>query len=266
RTVGDNDIIQVNYRHREYLYLYEGFLDDIGIYHDLDLNPQKGHTYDGGRSTSELLNIPIYLYLVPTAAYRFKDSGGNFTQDRAIFTADRWTQAFIRWEKTASPISSPFQASADVCKTRSTYGSSYFGNGKFVDSISVDTLSQSASGTGLANQPSAIILAKLYVTSNSQVDNVQILDTRSRGGGIPIIVDTNDVKLPGQTRREINTYWDISGWDGQPVPLGGVLLVEIPGGVLTGTGGYSLFSQDEIEAIVKSHVAAGIRVIIRYVN
>lgn len=266
RTIGDNDIIQVNYRYREYLYLYEGFLDDIGVYHDLDLNPQKGHTYDGGRPTSELLNIPIYLYLVPTAAYRYKDSGGNFIQDRSIFTADRWTQSFTRWEKTALPVSSAFQATADSCRARSTYGSAYFGSAKFVDSVSVDTLNQTASGTGLANQPSAIILAKLYITSNSQVENVQILDTRSRGGGIPIIVDTNDVKLPGNTRREINTYWDISGWDGTPVPLGGVLLVEIPGGVLTGTGGYPLFSSDEIESIVKAHVAAGVRTIIRYVN
>ena len=265
RTIGDNDIIQVNYRFREYLYLYEGFLDDLGVYHDLDLNPTKGHTYDGGRNSSELLNIPIYLYLVPTAAYKFKDSGGNFIQDRTIYTADRWTQSFIRWEKTYAPVSSPSEATVDTCRTRSTYGSAYFGSAKFVDSISVETLNQTASGTGLANQPSAIILAKLYVTSNSQIENVDILDTRNRGGGIPITVDTNDIKLPGNTRKEINTYWDTAGWDGQPIPLGGVLLVEIPGGVLTGTGGYRRFSQDEIETIVKNSVASGIRVIIRYI-
>jgi len=265
RTVDDRDIILVNYKYREYLYTYEGFLDDSNVYHDLDLNPSKGHTYDGGRPTTELLNIPIYLYLVPTAAYRYKDSGGNFVQDRSIFTADRWTQSFVRWEKTYAPVSSPNQISVDSCRTRSTYGSAYFGSAKFVNSLSVETLNVTASGTGLANQPSAVILAKLYVTSNSQIENVQILDTRSRGGGIPITVDTNDVKLPGGTRREINTYWDLAGWDGQPVPLGGVLLVEIPGGVVTGTGGYPQFSQDEIEAIVRQHVAAGIKTIIRYI-
>jgi hypothetical protein len=265
RSVDDRDIILVNYKYREYLYTYEGYLDDLGVYHDLDLNPSKGHTYDSGRSTNELLNIPIYLYLVPTAAYRYKDAGGNFSQDRSIYTADRWTQSFLRWEKTYNPVSNDTPIFSDPCRKRYTYGSSYFGSAKFVDSISVETLSQTASGIGLANQPSAIILAKLYVTSNAQVENVKILDTRSRGGGLPLTVDPTDVKLPGATRREAGTYWDISGWDGQPLPLGGVLLVELPGGLLTGTGGYPQFSQDEIETIVRQHVAAGIRVIVRYV-
>lgn len=265
RTVDDRDVIQLNYRYREYLYVYEGFTDDSGIYHDLDLNPSKGHYYDSGRPTSELLNIPIYLYLVPTAAYKYKDAGGNFIQDRSIYTADRWTNNFVRWEKTYNPVSNDTPIFSDPCRARSTYGSAYFGSAKFVDDVSVETLSQTASGTGLANQPCAIILAKLYVTANAQVENVQLLDTRSRGGGIPLSVDPNDIKLPGATRREANSYWDVSGWDGQPVPLGGVLLVEVPGGLLTGTGGYPQFSQDEIEKIVRENVAAGIRVIVRYV-
>lgn len=265
RSVDDRDIIQVSYKYREYLYVYDGYLDDAGVYHDLDLNPSKGHTYDRGRSTSELLNIPIYLYLVPTAAYKYKDSGGNLIQDRSIYTADRWTQSFLRWEKTYAAVSNDTPISSDPCRKRYTYGSSYFGSAKFTNSIPVETLNQTASGTGLANQPSAIILAKLYVTSNAQVENVKVLDTRSRGGGLPLSVDPDDVKLPGATRREANTYLDVSGWDGQPVPLGGVLLVELPGGLLTGTGGYPQFSQDEIEKIVKSHVAAGIRVIVRYI-
>jgi hypothetical protein len=263
RSVDDDDEIYVNYRYREYLYLYEGYLDDSNVYHDLDLNPSKGHYYDRGNPSSDLLNIPIYLYLIPTAAYKIQDSAGNLEQQRKIYTADRWMNNPLRWEKTAASISNDPLAS-DVCRRRYTYGSSHFGTARFVDDVPVDTLNLSASGTGLANLPCALILAKLYVTSNAQIENVQVLDTRSRGGGLPESVDPHGIDLPGETRREVETYWDTGGWDGQPVPLGGVLLVELPGALLTGTSGFPQFTQDEIERIVRQHVAAGIRVVIRY--
>jgi hypothetical protein len=266
RAVDDRDEIIVCYRYREYLYTYEGYVDDSNVYHDLDLNPSPGHTFDSGRVTAELLNIPIYLYLLPTAAYRYRDSGGNVDQQRRIMTGDRFHNSFLRWEKTADPISVDDPVVSNVCLKRYVYGTSYFGSARFVDSVPVDTLTATSTGsTSLANLPSAIILAKLYVTSNAQIENVTVLDTRTRGGGITVATDPADVKLPGETRREAETYWDISGWDGQPVPLGGVLLVELPAGILSGTNNYPEFTQDEIEAIVRQHVAAGIRVVIRYV-
>ena len=264
-SVDEDDEIIVSYRYREFLYSFDGYLDDNGIYHDLDLNPSPGHTYDNGRPSSELLSIPVYIYLVPTAAYRYRSADGLLEQERRIYTANRWTNAFLRWERTEQPVGTVDVIESDPCKKRSTFGHAYFGNAKFVDSVPVDTLSTfSSGGSGLANMPSAIVLAKIYVTSNSQVENVSLIDTRRRGGGVGPKIDPFDITLPGETRRQFQTYWDVSGWDGQPVPLAGVLLVEIPGDVLLGVNGYQQFSQDEIEKIVKSHVAAGVKVIVRY--
>jgi hypothetical protein len=266
RSVNPADEAILSYRYREYQVVYEGYLGDDGVFHDLDLNPSPGHFYDGGRSTSELLNIPVYLYLLPTAAYKVTDSGGNFTQERKIYTADRWSPSLLRWERTAAPVSNSDPVPTNPCLQRSTFGSIYFGSARFVDDGTVEGLAvSSATGTTLANYPSAIVLAKLYVTSNAQIDNVKVIDTRTRGGGILETTNVDDFTLPGATRQEINTYWDVAGWDGQPVPLSAVVIVEIPSGVLTGANGYTQYSQDEIEAIVNQHIASGIKAIIRYI-
>lgn len=266
RSINPADEVIVSYRYREYQVVYEGYVGDDNVFHDLDLNPSPGHFYDGGRSTAELLNIPVYLYLLPSAAYKVTDSGGNFTQERRIYTADRWTRSLLRWERTAAPVSNSDPAVTNPCLKRSTVGSIYFGSARFVDDGTVEGLDVvSAAGLSLANFPSALVLAKLYVTSNAQIDNVKVIDTRTRGGGLLESTNVDDFNLPGDTRREIGTYWDVAGWDGQPVPLSAVIIVEIPSGVLTGANGYTQFSQDEIEAIVNQHVAAGIKAVIRYI-
>lgn len=266
RSMSAADEVIVSYRYREYQAVYEGYVGDDGLFHDLDLNPSPGHFYDGGRATAELLNIPVYLYLLPTAAYKVTDSGGNFTQERRIYTAERFSRNLLRWERTTAPVSNTDPVVTNPCLQRSTVGSCYFGSARFVDDGTVEGLATtSATGATLANFPSALVLAKLYVTSNAQIDNVKVIDTRTRGGGLPEAVDVNDVTLPGATRQEISTYLDVAGWDGQPVPLAAVVIVEIPQGVLTGANGYTQFSQDEIEAVVNSHIASGVKAIIRYV-
>jgi hypothetical protein len=266
RTIDESDEVIVDYRFRGQDYLFEGYLDDALLFHDLDLNPSPGHTYDNGRLSSELLNTPIYVYLLPTAAYSVKDAGGTYREERRIYTYDRFTRSALRWERTETPVSvSPSSQPSDPCRVRSTFGHTYYGTAKFVDATPVDNLNAVTSGTAsLANFPSAIVLAKIYTTSNAQIENVRVIDVRRRGGGIPESVSLVDPTLPGRTKRESETYWDIAGWDGSPVPLAGVLVVELPGGLLTGEG-YTQFSMEEIDQFIRSHLGAGIRYVVRWV-
>jgi hypothetical protein len=266
RTLSDRDEIRVDYRYREHLLTYEGYLDDFGVYHDLDFNPSPGHAYDRGRATSELLNIPIYIYALPTAAYREIRANGVQEQERRIYTGDRWTHSFLRWERTAQPVGNEEVVATNPCRQIYTFGHSYFGSANYVEDVPVEGLTTASStGRTLANFPSAAILGKVYVTPNSIIDNVSVLDTRTRGGGVPREIDITDPRLPGDTRRTIETYWDESGWDGASVPLGGVVLVELPSGVLDGENGYTRFPADYVEEIVRKALAAGIKPVIRYV-
>ncbi len=147
------------------------------------------------------------------------------------------------------------------CMGRYTFGHAYFGNSYYVSQLPGDVPLDE--GSGISNWPSALVLAKIYVTHNARAANVQVIDTRVRGGGVPVRTDVPN--LPGASRREVETYWDLSGWDGQPVPLAGVLLVELPAGLLTGSDGLHQFSHEEIEAIVNRHLAAGVKAVIRYI-
>lgn len=276
RSVSESDEIEVRYKYREYHYTFRGYVDDEGVYRDLNLNPAPGHTFDGGRDTRELLDRPVYIYLLPTAAYRVRLADDTVEPSRVIYSGYRWCKSFLRWELAglAPPDVAPGGGGGggggtafDPCLVRSCFGSAKFGSAVYVDDLPVDdNLPPPPDGeVGLGVYPSAILLAKVHVTPNSQVENVRIVDTRRRGGGVPVGVDVADIKLPGEFRRQAETYWDLGGWDGQPVPLAGVLLVELPQGLITGSPQYPQYQQAEIEQIVKSHVAAGVRVIIRYV-
>jgi hypothetical protein len=266
RSLREEDRLVASYRYREPYCLYEGYRSEDGVYHDLNLNPAIGHTYDNGRPTAELLTQPLYLYLLPTAAYRVTRADGTVEQERKIYSGLQFERQFLRWEKTAASIAAQLEQSGEPTRQRASYGHATYGAARFVSDLTVDTLqSFVASGQTLANLPAALVLAKLYVTPAAGIEGVDLVDARRRGGGVPESLVITDPRLPGATRAELETYWDESGWDGQPVPLPGVLLVELPEELLTGASGYQQFTSEEIETLVRSHIAGGIQVLIRYV-
>ena len=60
--------------------------------------------------------------------------------------------------------------------------------------------------------------------------------------------------------------WDTgASWEGEPVMLNGVVVVEVPSDVLTGANGYRQLTAKEVEDAVNKHVAAGVLPIVRYV-
>ena len=120
-------------------------------------------------------------------------------------------------------------------------------------------------GGGLPGMPSALLLAKIYCTPAFRPESLQLVDTRVRGGGLPEDLDLDHQVLPGDTVREAQTYLDIGGWDGEPVPLAGVVIIDLPAGIRDGTPGYTQFSEAEILEIVNQHCTAGVRAVLRYV-
>lgn len=69
-----------------------------------------------------------------------------------------------------------------------------------------------------------IPLGAIYIRESSSIEDLNIVDTRTLGGGIPI-EDTEDIhtKLP-----ESNFYWDNNIWDGISYPGNASIIMSIP--------------------------------------
>lgn len=97
-----------------------------------------------------------------------------------------------------------------------------------------------------------LILGDITVSEGSDPRELDLFDSRLRGGGI-IKKEIADAKL---FNNEVDWYWDEGYWDGIPYPGNASYLVEVPVSLLEGAGG--VFRSNEIRDIVEQHTAAGI--------
>lgn len=272
--VAMGDEIRVTYRCKPAHYQYRGFFDDTRFV-DLDLNPSYGHTYDNGKPCSNLLSSVVYLYLLPSAVYRLSDA--NTTGEVKIYRAvDYDVRHVLRWE--SGPTVSVPRENQD--KTRSykigVYGQAQYdreymfsnilpndmpGIGDVSSPVGTDLVAGGVGG--LASDQSALVLAKIYVSSAGSISSVKIIDTRSRGGGLGENFKTTLPSLTSDAVLEANSCWDVSGWEGTPVMLNGVVVFELPKTLLTSYGGN--FTERQIEEIIQRHVAAGTKPVVRYI-
>ncbi len=107
--------------------------------------------------------------------------------------------------------------------------------------------------------PEKLIITKVYIGRLASPSDVEVIDTRIRGGGIK---EEYDLGLLSGKFPEITWVADFGRWDGKPYPGQGTLLVEIPES-LTKAGGGELEDSD-IRTVVEKHMAAGIYPIIQY--
>lgn len=103
-----------------------------------------------------------------------------------------------------------------------------------------------------------VILSELFAVQTLSPRNIEKLDIRIRGGGLR----QNEVEEALEIQDEVQWYWDVGYWDGQPYPGMGAIIVEIPRGVLEESGGK--FTRPQVEDIVRTHMAEGCHPIIRY--
>jgi len=346
RSVNSTDIIEASFVYQSPRHIYRGYYDGVS-WHDLDLNPSAGHMTDvgvdyKGKPGASLLDNPILLYLIPTCAYY---ASGDLTGNYVYRTA---------FDVAASGFVPPYS---------------------FLRHMSGGNILQ---GT-VPGYPSAAIISKIFITPPGTIDDIWLMDVRSRGGGLPDSISTSNppptfteesrcaipfsstgtwtntrvmlypndyvtvtfnglpvsgsafqysnpigaiisstvpssgasaafnptpvwnivaaptVNVTGSTyavapsgmlflstqglygygyvyatirvtRKFVNgSIWDENSWDGDPVMMNGVVIVNIPKDVLTGANGYSQLSTSQVEEIVNKHVAAGVLPIIRYV-
>jgi hypothetical protein len=107
--------------------------------------------------------------------------------------------------------------------------------------------------TDFMSDPLALLLGKIYIQPNSSLQEMVIIDTRSRGGGLSEEVTQ---VLIDQINPEANYYWDIGYWDGQPYQENGVLFFRLPSTLLKEHGGQ--FTDVQVKEIVKKHLALGV--------
>lgn len=105
------------------------------------------------------------------------------------------------------------------------------------------------------------LIGLLYIRPNSSFRSLDIIDTRSRGGGVIEAISDEVRRL---LEPESDNYWDIGYWDGEPFNECGVVIVKLDKSMLVKNGGK--FTEEEIEVAVNKHIALGTLAIIEYVT
>jgi len=101
-------------------------------------------------------------------------------------------------------------------------------------------------------------LAEVFPIQTLSPRNISTLDIRIRGGGLR----EADVQNALGIQDEVQWFWDVGFWDGQPYPGMGAIVVEVPRHVLEESGG--TFTRPQVETIVREHMAEGCHPVIRY--
>lgn len=107
----------------------------------------------------------------------------------------------------------------------------------------------------------ALPIARIFVVTAATADSVVVTDTRQRGGGVSTDPDEQS-KLTLAQKAELESNWDIAGWDGKPAILTGTVVVNVPKSRLDTNGGP--FTLEQVEKYVKKGIPAGVIPIIRF--
>lgn len=101
-------------------------------------------------------------------------------------------------------------------------------------------------------------LADVYVTQNLAPKDIESLDIRLEGGGIK----EKEVQTALGLQDEVDWYWDLGKWDGNPYPGMGAIILKLPKSILQEAGGS--FTREQVQDIVYKHAADGSYIIIKY--
>jgi hypothetical protein len=103
-----------------------------------------------------------------------------------------------------------------------------------------------------------LIVAEYAVGSNKGLGDVELVDTRVRGGGIKedLITDFKGAY------PQIKWFHDIGHYDGTPFPGATAVLVDLPASLLEVNGG--VLTKKQIDSIVKHHLSFGVYPVIRF--
>jgi hypothetical protein len=126
--------------------------------------------------------------------------------------------------------------------------------GTFLRDYTLDTLPGHSGRTVNRYLP----LAELSTVYNAPIEDADVFDARTRGGGIK----DEQVNTAIETNPEVQWYGDIGLGGGIPYPSKSVSIVRLPQTLLTEYGGR--FDESSVRGIVKNHMAFGHYPVIRY--
>lgn len=109
------------------------------------------------------------------------------------------------------------------------------------------------------SNPMYLLLARVQVREHTTVNDVTVMDARTRGGGITESLSNKaiDERVKGKQR-----YWDISSWNGKAFYRNGVLIINLPKKILSEYGG--TLTEDYVRESIDKHVAFGTYYIIEW--
>lgn len=116
--------------------------------------------------------------------------------------------------------------------------------------------------TGVADGVFDFNIGILSTGPHCKIDDLQITDVRTRGGGLSKL-GIKDVEKVVEVQPESEFFWDIGYFDGQAVPSNGVIVVKIPKTVLSTNGGK--FEEDEVRKKCQKHAALGTYTIVEFI-
>lgn len=109
--------------------------------------------------------------------------------------------------------------------------------------------------------PYALLLARVQVRENTTIENVVVMDSRRRGGGLKDMIEVEEIEKRAGTAER---FWDVGTFDGMAYYDNATLILKLPKTVLRQHGGQ--FSEKEIEETLEKYMAFGSFPIIEYVE
>lgn len=98
--------------------------------------------------------------------------------------------------------------------------------------------------------PTAVLLGIVYISSSFDIDDLIVLDTRQRGGGVSARYSDNEIL---NIEPESESYWDVQPHSAVTYQKGGYVIIRLPNELRDD------FIADDITAIIERNIAAGIR-------
>lgn len=240
--VREQDDVFVRYAYREDWFTYRGFYKGQDFFH-LDLNPTPGHFHTVAKNGFHKW-IPIN-----TDKETFEiDPKNNNNMELLV----KQVHVYLRPSAIRQVVSQP----------------SIMATGRIIDGTSLTRTIFHTDEEWWFNpkdykyDPTMLRLGKVTLQANSTMqDNMTILDTRTRGGGLDESLSKEIIR---QVNQESMYHWDIGYFDGEAYQENGVIVIRVPRHILKSESNPNGFHESEVQAAVAQHKGYGLLPIVEY--
>lgn len=236
-------------------YEYRGFYNEkSNIWQALDLNPTEGRLYNSGidtgtrtpKSTTDLLNKSVYIYMLPTACIQL-NSSGNFTYPIKYYSAYTDGAKPYTWYPIRHYVPESNTGTNSISTTflqAASWGYAIYDQ----DFYASEVLDTSRDRGIPLFQNSALLLGVL----RCHIPVSDVVEDSRRFSGLAGFYDRHKTASVAS-----KSYWDVETNDTLSTSVAGAVLVEVEQSVL------DAFEMSYIEKTVEKHLSPGIKYVIR---